>query len=59
MFDAWKNFAQLVGNEDQGRVIEGDLFKVFKKLALCAEVKSGCRFVEHQSFWAMNDRACQ
>ncbi len=59
MLDAREYLAELMGNEDQGRIAQGDLFEILEQLALCSKIKTRCRFVEHEGLGAMGNGSCQ
>lgn len=59
MLDTGKDFAELMGDQNQRRVLFGDFFKVVEQLSLGQQIQTGGRFIEYQGLGSPSDGSGQ
>lgn len=59
MLDTGKDFAELMGDQNQRCVLLGDFFKVVEQLSLGQQIQTGGRFIEDQGLRSPSDGSGQ
>ena len=59
MLDTGKDFAELMGDQNQRRILFGDFFKVVEQLSLGQQIQTGGRFIEYQGLRSPSDGSGQ
>ena len=59
MLDTGKDFAELMGDQNQCRILFGDFFKVVEQLSLGQQIQTGRWFIEDQGLGSPSDGSGQ